>query len=331
MPAHHRPGGGFRNPWPDATPAGFRAFLKWVLIDRMWQRRPKDPGPPAFTPRMPSFAPRAAADEITVTWVGHATFLLQIGGLNVLTDPMWSERASPVQFAGPRRHRPPGFPLDSLPPIDLVLQSHDHYDHLDEATVRHLAARFPDARWLMPLGLAATLSSWGVGGVLRVRELDWWNTVREGDVMITSTPAQHFSGRGFGDRDRALWCGWALRIGERAIWFAGDTGYHPEFAAIGSRCGPFDVALMPVGAYEPRWFMRPVHMNPDDAVRAFQDVRNAAFMVPMHWGTFRLTDEPMAEPPVRTAAAWRAAGLPAESLWVLNPGETRVVPRVLPD
>lgn len=272
--------------------------------------------------------PRAATDAITVTWVGHATFLLQIGGLNVVTDPMWSERASPVQFAGPRRHTAPGVAFDALPPIDVVLQSHNHYDHLDERTVHRLVARDREAEWLAPLGVAPALRKWGV---TQVRELDWWDTTRQGSLQLTCTPAQHFSGRGFRDRNRSLWCGWALRAGARAVWFAGDTGYHPEFAAIGTRNGPFDVALMPVGAYEPRWFMRPVHMNPEDAVRAFVDLRAAPAMVPMHWGTFKLTDEPMAEPPQRTAAAWRAAGLPPDALWVLTPGETRVVPAAPPD
>ena len=325
---HHRPGGGFRNPWPDATPAGGRAFFRWVL-ERRTQRRLKDPGPRPFRPREPAFpSPRAAADVVTVTWVGHATFLLQIGGVNVLTDPMWSERASPVQFAGPRRFAPPGVAFDALPPIDIVLQSHNHYDHLDEDTVHRLAHRDPGAVWLAPLGVGPQLREWGVE---QAHELDWWGSARFGSLRLTSTPAQHFSGRGVRDRDRSLWCGWALRAGSRAIWFAGDTGYHPEFASIGERAGPFDVALVPVGAYEPRWFMRPVHMNPEDAVQAFRDLRVAHAMVPMHWGTFKLTDEPVAEPPVRTAAAWRAAGLPEDSLWILDPGETKVVPRVLPD
>ena len=267
-------------------------------------------------------------DAVTVTWVGHATFLLQIGGLNVLTDPMWGPRASPVSWAGPRRHRPPGLAFDALPPIDLVVQSHDHYDHLDEPTVRRIVARWPDARWMAPLGLSGLLGSWGVRDV---RELDWWEAARERDVTVTSTPAQHFSGRGPRNRDGTLWCGWSVRAGDRAVWFAGDTGYHPEFAAIGTRCGPFDLVLLPVGAYEPRWFMRPMHMNPEDAVQAYQDLRTTAPMVPMHWGTFKLTDEPLAEPPVRTAAAWRAAALPAAALWILTPGETREVARALPD
>jgi len=337
MHDHHRPGGGFRNPWPAAAPAGFREFLKWVLWERLTQRRPKDPGPPPFPRVEPSFAtPRAAPDAVTVTWVGHATFLLQIGGLNVLTDPMWSERASPVQFAGPRRRTPPGFAFDTLPPIDLVLLSHNHYDHLDDITVRRLAERFPDARWLAPLGVGRGLTD---RGARHVRELDWWDAECVADLTVTSTPAQHFSGRGFGDRDRSLWCGWALRAGGRSVWFAGDTGYHPEFGAIGARCGPFELALLPVGAYEPRWFMRPVHMNPEDAVQAYRDLRSGwragageyTAVVPMHWGTFKLTDEPMAEPPSRSSAAWHAAGLPPEALWLLAPGETRVLRAAPPD
>lgn len=337
MPPHHRPGGGFHNPWPNANVAGLRAFLKWVLVERLTQGRPKDPGLPPFEPIAPSFAtPRAALDAITVTWVGHATFLLQIAGLNILTDPIWSERASPVQFAGPRRRRPPGFAFEDLPPVDVVLLSHNHYDHLDDRTVRRLAGRFPDARWLAPLGVAPELVT---RGAHRVRELDWWDAERIAGLTITSTPAQHFSGRGFRDRNRSLWCGFALRAGGRAVWFAGDTGYHPEFGAIGARCGPFELALMPVGAYEPRWFMRPVHMNPEDAVQAYQDLRagwragdnDYTAVVPMHWGTFKLTDEPMAEPPTRTAAVWRAAGLPPQALWLLAPGETRALRAPPPD
>jgi N-acyl-phosphatidylethanolamine-hydrolysing phospholipase D len=331
MLPHHRPGGGFRNPWPAGTPGGFGSLLKWVFWERLTQRRPPDPGPPPFRPVAPSFAtPRGAPDAIAVTWVGHATFLLQIGGLNVLIDPMWGDRASPVRWAGPPRHTPPGVAFAALPPVDLVLQSHNHYDHLDAGTVRRLAATFPDARWLAPLGVAAVLRECGAR---HVGELDWWDTERVGDLIVTSTPAQHFSGRGFRDRDRSLWCGFALRAAGRAVWFAGDTGYHPEFGAIGSRCGPFELTMLPVGAYEPRWFMRPMHMNPEDAVQAHLEACAGAYaaMVPMHWGTFKLTDEPMAEPPVRTAAAWQAAGLPAEALWVLVPGETRVLRAPPPD
>jgi len=336
MPAHHRPGGGFRNPWPGAQPAGFGAFLKWVLWERLTKPRPPRSGHPALQPVAPSFiSPRAGADTITITWVGHASFLLQMAGLNILTDPMWSERASPVRFVGPRRRVAPGVPFEALPPIDVIVQSHDHYDHLDDVTVRRLVAGHPDAVWMMPLGLGAFARQ---RKAANVRELDWWEQARIGALTLTATPAQHFSGRGPTNRDRTLWCGWALRAHRRAVWFGGDTGYHPDFGAIGSRLGPFEAVLLPVGAYEPRWFMRPVHMNPEDAVHAFLDLRDGrsgvaerTVLVPMHWGTFKLTDEPFDEPPARTRTAWSAAGLRPDDLWILAPGETRALPPSLPD
>ena len=265
-----------------------------------------------------------------MTWVGHATFLIQIGGLNIVTDPMWSERASTVGFAGPRRRSPPAIPFDTLPPLDLILQTHNHYDHLDERTVRRLAERHAAARWLAPLGVASWLRRRGIRDVL---ELDWWEETRFEQVAIGCTPAQHFSSRGFGDRDRTLWCGWSIAAPGRQAYFAGDTGYHPDFPAIGDRFGPFHAAFLPIGAYEPRWFMRPVHMNPEEAVRAFQDLQRSrppvpgreAVMVGMHWGTFKLTDEPMDEPPARASAAWRGAGLDPSRLWLPAPGETRTL------
>jgi N-acyl-phosphatidylethanolamine-hydrolysing phospholipase D len=323
FPSHHRPGGGFRNPWVENAVPAFGSLLKWMLVHRTTRPRPKDPEPSVF-PLVPhSFpTPRAAESQITVTWVGHSSLLLQLGGLNILTDPMWSQRASPFAFAGPRRWVRPGVALEDLPPIDVVLQSHNHYDHLDDRTVRALASAHPDAAWLVPLGLAAFIRP---RGVRRVTELDWWQEAGVGPVHFTGLPAQHFSGRRLGDRGATLWCGWALaaRNGRR-IYFAGDTGHHPEFGLIGERCGPFDVALLPIGAYEPRWFMRYVHMNPEEAVSAFQAL-NARAMVPIHWGTFKLTDEAMDEPPVRARAAWKAAGLPADQYRQLAHGETLVL------
>ncbi len=218
---------------------------------------------------MPAFPPRAGERRLVITWVGHASFLLQIGAVNVLTDPVWSDRASPVGFAGPRRWVPPGIRFAELPPIDVVLISHNHYDHLDDATVRRLVAREPGARWIAPLGLVPFLRARGARHVL---ELDWWEETRFDGLAIACTPAQHFSARGFGDQNRTLWCGWALASASHRAYFAGDTGYHPEFGAIADRFGPFDAALLPIGAYEPRWFMRPVHMNPEEAVQAFRDV-----------------------------------------------------------
>lgn len=325
LPAHHRPNGGFRNPWGNGQLHGFGAFIKWRLFDRATVPLRPDPDPSVFSRAAPAFArPRAAAERVTVTWVGHATFLLQAGGLNILTDPMWSERAGPVQFAGPRRVVPPGIAFEDLPPIDIVLQSHNHYDHLDAGTVRRLAAEHPDAQWLAPLGLERWLARHGT----RARELDWWSAARIGGLALTATPAQHFSARSPFDRDRTLWCGWSIATPSRRIFFAGDTGYHPEFPEIGRRLGPFDLALVPIGAYDPRWFMRPVHMDPEEAVRAVTDLAGdgaAPAMVPMHWGTFKLTDEPLDEPPRRASAAWTAASLPAARFWLLAHGETRSI------
>jgi len=274
--------------------------------------------------------PRAGGDALHVTWLGHATALVQLGPVNVLTDPIWSERASPVSFLGPRRWVEPPVSLEELPPIDLVAISHDHYDHLDEGTVRRLGEAHPGARWLVPLGVGALLEGWGVGPV---RELDWWEETEveasAARVRATCTPARHFASRGLLDRNRRLWCGWVLEASGRRVFFAGDTGFHPAFGMIRGRLGPFDAALLPIGAYEPRWFMRPVHMTPEEAVQAWRELAaetgrpgGAGVLVPIHWGTFRLTDEPMDEPPRRLRAAWRETGARPASLSLLRHGET---------
>ena len=326
---HHAPGGRFRNPWPNSGPWGYAAFLKWVLYERFVRELATDPQPGVFRRVSPRFAtPRADREAVTVTWVGHATMLLQAGGSNILTDPMWSARASPLRFMGPRRWVPPGIRFDELPPIDVILQSHNHYDHLDSRTVRRLAAAHPGATWLVPLGVAEFARERGARSVV---ELDWWEEAHVGGIRFAAAPAQHHSARRLTDRARTLWCGWSIRAGERRIYFAGDTAYHPEFVRIGERHGPFDLTLLPIGAYEPRWFMRYVHMNPEEAVRAYRDLHRhhgaprGAAMVPMHWGTFKLTDEAMDEPPRRVRHAWSEAGLPDGALWLLAHGETRAL------
>jgi N-acyl-phosphatidylethanolamine-hydrolysing phospholipase D len=317
----------FRNPWPGAQVKGMLSALKWG-VTRTFSRLPKDPPSSAFRTVAPSLAvPRAARDELRVTWVGHSTLLVQIAGLNVLTDPVWSRRASPVQWAGPIRVVPPGVKFEQLPPIDLVLVSHNHYDHLDARTIERLAASWPEAQWVVPLGVAPLVRK---RGARHLTELAWWAETSFGDLAVKCTPAQHFSQRGPLDRNRTLWCGWALQGGDHRLFFAGDTGYHPVFGEIAARFGPFDVACLPVGAYEPRWFMRPMHMNPEDALKAFADMRLAhpgadgGVMLAMHWGTFKLTDEALDEPPERTRRVWRRAGLPEDQLWVLAHGETRI-------
>ncbi|HUQ99372.1 MAG TPA: MBL fold metallo-hydrolase [Gemmatimonadaceae bacterium] len=323
--SHHRAGGGFRNPGPNAAPHGILGLLRWVLIER--PRNPRQHQPPrgSFRRETPSFdTPRAGSSALTVSWIGHSSLLVQIGGRNVLLDPVWSERVSPISSIGPRRWMEPGIPFPSLPPIDIVLLSHNHYDHLDTATLRRVAAANPAADWVVPLGLIPIVRRCGATNIV---ELDWWQEHRVGNVTVGCAPAQHFSGRGPHDRDRTLWCSWALRTAEASFYFGADSGLHSEYRAIGERYGPFDLVALPIGAYEPRWFMKPVHMNPEDAIQAYQDLvsstGNTPPLIPIHWGTFKLTDEPMDEPPKRTVAAWQQAGLPPESLWLLAHGETR--------
>jgi len=323
--SHHRPGGGYQNPWPHTGRSGFGNFLRWRLIER--RRHPIAPNPPrdSLPRRQPSIAtPRAEQGYRSVTWIGHSTALLQLGPVNVLTDPVWSERASPLRWIGPRRLMSPGLEFDALPLLDVVLLSHNHYDHLDAATVRRIAGRFPDTPWLCPLGLRDLLQSLGVRQVI---ERDWWQTFDTPAFSAICTPARHFSARWIRDRNQTLWCGWVIEADGVRVFFAGDTALHPAFADIATRLGPFDLVMLPIGAYEPRWFMQYVHMNPEDAVAAYQALVDATGAAPpcfgMHWGTFRLTDEPLEEPPARFAQRWREAGLPVSANWTLAHGETR--------
>ncbi|HZF72452.1 MAG TPA: MBL fold metallo-hydrolase [Gemmatimonadaceae bacterium] len=327
-PNHHRPKGGFRNPWPSAEVHGFKDFLKWSLIERRRNPRRPDPDPASFVRTDPAFTiPRGDPEQLTITWVGHTSFLIQIAGLNVLTDPIWSQRASPVQFVGPRRWVPPAIEFDRLPPIDVVMISHDHYDHLDTNTISRLVERYPAVVWHVPLGLAEFLKRSGARDII---ELDWWDENSVAALKLTCVPAQHFSGRTLGRRNQTLWCGWTLRAPERSVFFAGDTALHPEFATIGQRCGPFELAILPIGAYEPRWFMGAVHMNPDDCIKAITQLAGAQkgerlLMAAAHWGTFKLTDEPMDEPPALMRELWQAAGFDPTNLWIMRHGETRTV------
>jgi N-acyl-phosphatidylethanolamine-hydrolysing phospholipase D len=323
---HHAPDGSFRNPWPDSEPHGFRDLLRW---QRERSRHALPPTPPrgSFPTATPAIVhPRASATDCTATWIGHSTVLLQVGGLNIITDPVFSERAFPVQWLGPRRVMPPAIALDALPPLDIVLLSHSHYDHLDKPAVKRLAAAHPKATWVVPLRLGAYIRGWGAREIV---ELDWWQNATIGTLRVAATPARHFSARRIGDRNETLWCGFALEVSGRRIFFAADTAYHPEFGQVGARYGPFDFVMIPIGAYDPRWFMHVVHVDPEEAVQIYQDLvssRGSAplpLMLGIHWGTFRLTDEAMDEPPRRTRERWRAVGLDESRLWIARFGETR--------
>lgn len=327
--AHHRPGG-FQNPHAGAVPRGFGDFVRWQR-DAWQQGVPKPPSTPTPTvapdlPLLQANARAGAAMQPTVTWIGHASTLVQAAGLNVLTDPVFSERASPLPFAGPKRAQPPGLTPEQLPPIDLVLVSHNHYDHLDVASVRSLAAQAGGSPlFIVPLGLKPWFAELGIH---RVVELDWWQTHRVGDTEVVLTPAQHWSGRGLHDRQATLWGGFAVFSPGLHWYYSGDTGYSPDFIEIGRRFsarpggGGFDLALIPVGAYEPRWFMGPQHVNPDEAVRIHREV-GSRFSVGVHWGTFELTDESLDQPPRDLATARRAQGVADGAFVVLAVGETR--------
>ncbi len=278
-----------------------------------WPRRVEDPPcpPPA----------RAAPGQIAATFIGHSTFLVQIGGICLLTDPIWSERCSPVSFAGPRRARPPGQPLDALPGVDLLLVSHNHYDHMDLPTLRVVRKRWAP-RVATGLANAHHLAKAGIHSAV---ELDWWQTTDLAGARITYVPSQHFSARGLYDRNRSLWGGFVVEAGGAVVYFAGDTAYCPYFAEIGRRFPRIDLALLPIGAYEPRWFMRRHHVDPEEAVRAHLDLR-ARHSIGMHFGTFQLTDEPIDAPVMALREARDEAGVTEDAFRVLGFGETRVFP-----
>jgi L-ascorbate metabolism protein UlaG (beta-lactamase superfamily) len=264
---------------------------------------------------------RVSHDRISATFIGQSTFLLQVGGVCVLTDPVWSDRCSPIPFVGPHRVRRPGQSLDTLPAVDLLLVSHNHYDHMDLPTLRHVQNGW--APWTATgLGNARHLAKAGIRSAV---ELDWWQSVELVDARVTYVPAQHFSSRGMFDRNRSLWGGFVIQVGGAVIYFAGDSGYSPYFAEIGHRFPHIDLALLPIGAYEPRWFMRQHHMNPEEAVQAHRDLRPVRSLG-MHFGTFQLTDEGIDEPILALRRAHGEACVVESEFDILGFGETRDYP-----
>ena len=315
IPSDHFDGREFHN--LDGVPAGgsLADVLRWKFFGGRPARWPRSFPAESVPPALPT---EIGPDETAVTFIGHSTFLFQFAdGLNVLTDPVWSERVSPVTFAGPRRVRPPAIAFDDLPAVRLVLVSHGHYDHLDLTTLRKLDARF-NPLFLTGLGNHAFLRQ---HGLRQVEELDWWQSHRFPGLEVTFTPAQHWSSRSATKRNNTLWGGFWLRADGLRMYFAGDSGLGRHFATIRERLGVPDLALLPIGAYEPRWFMRDQHMNPEDAVQAHRALGSRR-SVAMHFGTFQLTDEAVDQPAIDLAAALRGARIDPTEFVVPRLGET---------
>ena len=314
-PSDHFDGVRFFLPGGRSTDKSRRDLLRWRFQSRELPPWPGEyPGLPQDKP-----PPRVHGAALRVAFVGHASFLIQTQGVNLLVDPVWSERASPLRFAGPKRVNAPGIAFDDLPPLDAILLTHNHYDHMDMATLKRLAHQRP-CPIVTPLGNDTILAR----GIAKVdaRAYDWGDVARIGPLAVHLVPAQHWSARGLFDRRMALWCGFVIETAVGKIYVAGDTGYGDGrlFRDIFLKHGAMRLALLPIGAYEPRWFMREQHVDPEESVRMFEDV-DAGQALGCHWGTFRLTDEAIDEPLKRLAVALERAGIAPERFRAARPGE----------
>lgn len=315
LPRHHAPDGTFRNSNGMAISNKFSALLKW---------RRESPKVKLLSFPLKENNPdylRQNRNETTLTWIGHSTLFLQINGINILTDPHFSERASPVPFAGPKRGTPPGLAFAQLPTIDIVLISHNHYDHFDNVTLKRLAER-DQPRFVVPLKLAPAVAR--LGGK-HIHEMDWQESLDIDGIQITAEPSHHWSARGIFDRNETLWANYVIRHKDFRFLFIGDTGYSGDYAALGEKYGGFELAAIPIGAYAPRWFMKQAHINPEEAVMIFQDI-NARQALGIHWGVFSLTNEAMDEPPKRLDSARAVKNLNEKQFMVWQHGESRLLP-----
>ncbi|RUO47659.1 MBL fold metallo-hydrolase [Pseudidiomarina aquimaris] len=320
--------GRFADRNPHVTPKDTNAIdffmMRWFGDDPWADQLAEVKNNPNLVPQVPidlsAIQTPAAAPQIT--WLGHATFLLQYRGLTILTDPILSERASPLSFTGPERLTPAPLTVSELPPIDVVVISHNHYDHLDEETIAGLG---PAVNYMVPLGLSEWFSEQGIGSE-RVHEFDWWQQANFGPLAVTATPSQHWSARSLWDKNETLWASWHLQIGDWQVWFGGDTGYNPyQFKEIGQRFPDIDDALIPVGAYLPRWFMQPQHVDPAEALQIHNDL-GASRSYAMHWGTYQLAAESIEQTRQDLAAAKQKAKVPADHvLKLLAIGKTERV------
>ncbi len=292
----------------------FWQFLKWQIYNNRtpWPEEVENKG-------RPQIASTVNDGEVVLTFINHATMLIQLKGLNILTDPIFSERCSPVSWAGPKRVRKPGIEFSSLPKIDVVLVSHNHYDHLDLPTLKDLFKR-DRPKFFVPMGDGDLLRQ---SGLENVNEMDWWEQVPLDDRhQLIFTPARHWSGRGLFDRFESLWGGFVIRNAKGQVYYSGDAGYSYHFKEIRERLGKIDVSLLPIGAYEPRWFMKDNHMNPEEAVQAHLDLYSKV-SIGVHFGTFRLTNEGIDEPPKHLAEAKLKLKVSDEQFAVMDFGETR--------
>lgn len=296
-------------------PQPFSSVFKWAVADKLAGRRRKSPDHapvPRVEPDLALLAtPPAPGQGARLTWLGHASWLVQLDGLSLLIDPVLRDAINVVIH----RNVPPGVPIDKLPPIAASLVSHNHYDHLDLPTLTDVGAPI-----VTGLGHAPVFR----GGKLAVTELDWWQSTRVGPVTVYYVPSQHWSRRGLNDANEMLWGGFVVEGSSARVYHSGDTAWFDGFAEIGRRFPRLDAALLPIGAYDPEWFMSRQHMNPEEAVRAFEALGAKEFLA-MHWGTFKLTDEPLDEPPRRLDAEWNRRGWPHEHVHVLPVGGTLTV------
>lgn len=306
----HYNGKTFFNPGDNEAPKSFLSVLKWKLTSSSadW---PKKIDPP-YTQTTPA----ANSEKLTITFVNHATFLIQVDGLNILTDPIWSKRASPFSFAGPARVHPPGIEFDKLPRIDIILISHNHYDHMDSDTIKKLEDKF-SPKFVVPLANTEKMKSFGAKNIV---ELDWWDSLQiNPEFKITLAPAKHWSSRTLADQSEALWGSFYIDSKKEKIYFAGDSGYGPHFVEIRKRLGAPTLSLIPIGAYEPRWFMKGMHVNPEEAVLAHLDLESK-LSVGMHFGTFQLTDEAIDAPEKDLSMALDK--LKVDNFKTIRPGST---------
>lgn len=310
----HYDGNKFFNP-DQKQKQGFWDVVKFLTSSnkQQWPKENKNEPKPRLSEKL-------SQDQIAITFINHATVLIQTPDMNIITDPVYSERVSPFTWVGPKRYREPGIAFEQLPKIDLVLVSHNHYDHLDKKALQRLKEKF-DPAFVVALGDKALLEEIGIS---KVTELDWWQSVDAGkNTQVTFAPTQHFSGRGLFDRDKTLWGSFFINAGKKKIYFGGDAAYSKHYKEIQAKLGAPDIALIPIGAYEPRWFMSVVHMNPDESVQAHIDLGSKK-SIGIHFGTFQLTDEAIDQPVKDLEVAKIKYHLTEDSFVVLKEGQTTI-------